>query len=490
MNSQKLDYTQIYNDIKEFKEFIYLNNFKMPYLIKHVGISGYALRSIMEINNIDDIISENAHKLNKILPALKKFMETEISYSEYQKINKNNFFSLYTELKTEFPDIRQGDLISSAEKEITRINKAYLAKNEFIFNDAACYAAMIENRIEALTDEVSEYDFLLAMGHCYYTGEYDENDEPIEEYVALSDEERKEYKKISGKLWREIKFLEKKKNELKRITGFTDRIERNSKGLHRKNLQEKKSYEFSSDQQKAILLVYLSHCLDKRGYILPDHFKSGITLINRKVGGTTESKKWATEENIKKLGDNKGLQHFPADSPVYQFICSHKNVFFNSIVCRYPRGWNIREYSKYPIKKVMKRLFAAPSDVRQQIFDFLKSDFRFSVPRTAKEREKFKIISEYLDILSMKLPVADASRYSNLHIYRVAYEICAESDGKYIFSNELIDDIVWELKFKPVHWLVMMYIQAYYYKHKELKSLMKFIEKAEQDILHEKDLEI
>ena len=148
-------------------------------------------------------------------------------------------------------------------------------------------------------------------------------------------------------------------------------------------------------------------------------------------------------------------------------------------------------YSNNEAKRVMRSLTKTSAEIKSKVFDFLKKEFYFFVPQNETDQEYFKLISEYTDILSLKVPVASSSDYSVEQIYRVAYEICNESNGKYIFSNELINDIVWKLKFKPAHWLFMMYVQSYYYKHNEIKSLLEYIEnEKEKEKRQEKEMDL
>ena len=57
------------------------------------------------------------------------------------------------------------------------------------------------------------------------------------------------------------------------------------------------------------------------------------------------------------------------------------------------------------------------------------------------------------------------------------------------FQTNLVNDITTELQFKPIHWLIAMYVQSYYYKHNEIKSLIRVIEIEDERVIN-KEMEI
>lgn len=500
MSVKKSEYEGIYNEILKFTDFVSTYHYSPEYIKKQTGISKYRIADILSVKIKDDVNDENAERFKALLPKLKHFIEAETADSDYIKLNGENFYECYYELTSEFNDIKQNMLIELLQSYISKINENYNTIIDRIKSKDECIHSAIEDQIKYLTDQASEYECLLSEGYCYSTGEYDENDEPVEVYVELSDDEKKEFREKADDIWNKISDLKETQEVIMKhseITDYKERISLNSKKLYRRKLQEDRIKSLTEDQQKAFFGIYFPKCVDRNGFLIPDHFGSGIHLISMKIGETVQAKKWVVPEYLEKykMGDSiPELKPVGKTYNVYILIHKHKRVFFKGMMEKKSVKWGpftLNTYSNNEAKRVMRSLTKTSAEIKRKVFDFLKKEFYVFVPQNATDQEYYKLISEYTDILSLKVPVASSSDYSIEQIYRVAYEICNESNGKYIFSNELINDIVWKLKFKPAHWLFMMYVQSYYYKHNEIKSLLEYIEnEKEKEKRQEKEMDL
>ena len=207
-------------------------------------------------------------------------------------------------------------------------------------------------------------------------------------------------------------------------------------------MQKERIKSLTEDQQRAILSIFFSMCIDKNGYLIPDHFGSGINLIEMNAGKSNQASVWVTPQSIKKYTVGKALPKLESNTktyPIYLLIMEHKRVFFNGVMKSRLNGWEKAVkcfYSKEIIMQVIKKIATISKEARQQVLCYLKDEFYLGLPHNTKDRDYFKLISEYIDILSLKLPIATSSDFSKGHIYRIAYEICSNSNGKYLFSNK------------------------------------------------------
>ena len=488
MSVKESEYEGIYNEILTFTDFVSTYHYSPEYIKKQTGISKYRIADILSVKIKYDVNDENAELFKALLPKLKHFIEAETADSDYIKLNGEDFYKCYYELTSEFNDINQNMLIELIQSSISMINERYNTIIDHLKSKDESIHSAIEDQIKDLDDQASEYEFLLSKGYCYSTGEYDENDEPVDVYIELSDDEKKEYREKADEIWNKISDLRETQEiimKYSKITDYKERISLNSKKLYRKKLQEKRIKGLTADQQKAFLLIYFPKCVDRNGFLIPDHFGSGIHLISMKIGETVQAKIWVVPKYLEKykMGDSiPELKPVGKTYNVYFLIHKHKRVFFKGMMKKSVkrRLFAANTYSNNVAKHIIRSLTNASAEIKRKVFDFLKKEFYFFVPQNETDQEYYKLISEYADILSLKFPVASSSDYSVEQIYRVAYEICNESNGKYIFSNELVNDIVWKLKFKPIHWLFMMYVQSYYYKHNEIKSLLEYIENEKE----------
>ena len=244
---------------------------------------------------------------------------------------------------------------------------------------------------------------------------------------------------------------------------------------HRKDIL-KDGYAYNAVQQKAILEIFFDLCTDQDGYVLPDHFGSGVSLAREIEEKVVWTGGWYNRHGIQKVtywtkydesfdyDYNVPINIIAPSDPVYRLIQDHPNVFFH-------------DPSTEKVKSFMMMLREEPQDVRSKLFRKLVEESAPIMSRTAEARRYCGILSEYYDILSLQIPVANFKYYSREDIYRIVYEIAAASNGSITFSNELVQSVYLRIHFKAHHWQLQMYLSQYYYHHKEFDSLIEFIEK-------------
>jgi len=99
------------------------------------------------------------------------------------------------------------------------------------------------------------------------------------------------------------------------------------------------------------------------------------------------------------------------------------------------------------------------------------------IPKTSKQREHYKSLAEYYDILSYEFPITDISLYSKERIYRIIYEMVETSNGRYSFSNELVNQAYIYLKYSAKYWRLQLYIYNFRFKYKSIEPILQFIQK-------------
>ena len=338
------------------------------------GIARNILDDLFTIFDEEIIDDKTVRLCQRIAPKIHTFMEIETKRFTYQKLPPHEYWEMYKKLIEEFSFRNQDEIITLATQKLKASDAQYryLTSMRFMELTAETYgidraadiadlesSRQMQEYVDALTAEALWYDDILANGHCYWVEDADGN--PIEQYVALSAEETAHYDQLSDQLWSQIASLyematptlteteeavavkdeEAAKHDYnllqdKQYQHKMDSIA-NAKELHRKKLQESKSNSLSVDQQKAILSVFLDKCFDENGYLLPDHFGSGIQLISKGVGYKLPSYQWATADNIETYDIGVGLLETDQSDPVHQFISVHKRVLFDLTYKQYVR---------------------------------------------------------------------------------------------------------------------------------------------------------
>ena len=189
----------------------------------------------MSVKIKDDVNDENAEQFKALLPKLKHFIEAETADSDYIKLNGENFYECYYALTSEFNDIKQNMLIELIQSSISMINEKYNTIIDHLKSKDESIHSAIDDQIKDLDDQASEYEFLLSKGYCYSTGEYDENDEPVEVYIELSDDEKKEYREKADEIWNEISDLKEMQEKITKRSEITDYKERTKEASGEEN---------------------------------------------------------------------------------------------------------------------------------------------------------------------------------------------------------------------------------------------------------------
>lgn len=449
MNDSIKNKDSIYDIAEEL--MITANRFKMKasYISDQTGIPVKDVKFVLQLGNEKVNIKTNS-ELNKyydIAEKMKLFFNKEsVSGNYYSTDNDEYFWWINQQLRDEL-GYYADDLIGRIKENI---------RGSFELQDL---------------DESADFtDFLVNK---YGIDGYCKRSEAL---TAYNDPDSEHYKKLTDEI---IKYREDYAEfcKLRNIDSTYSRKKREKRSLERLNTHTiaKKDFAFNADQQRAILEAYYEKCTDDDGYLLPDHFGSGIQLLDfieekpifkgnwKKIKVIKRAEPWATEANLKQYNWGKKLPDINENDPVYQLVLLHERVFFI----------NTSAEQTYEIIKMIKN---APNEVKNQVFVYLKDKFGLFTPKSKKERDYYKTLAEYYDILSLKTPVANASEYSKEKIYRLLYEIAAASNGKLKFSNEIVEQAYIYLKFKAIHWTFHMYIYHFLFKYKSIDTLLLFIE--------------
>ena len=450
MNDSMKNKDSIY-DIAE-KLMIKANRFKMKasYISAQTGISVKDVKFVLQLGN-EKVNIKTSSELNKyydIAEKIKLFFNKEsVSGNYYLTDNDEYFWWINQQLRDEL-GYRAGDLVDRIKEKI---------KDSFRLQDA--------------DEEVDYTCFLIEKygidGYCKRSDALNAYYDPYSEYFEVLTDEIIKYRNDYEEF---CKF--------KNIDRSYSRKKRMEKSLQRINTHSiaEKNFIFKADQQRAILEAYYEKCTDDEGYLLPDHFGSGIQLldfidenpvIQKGWKYIKRAEPWATAGNMKQFKFGDKLPEISQNDPVYQLILRHKRVFFS-------------ETSAVQTFDLIKRIKDSSPRVKYDVFSFLKDRFDIFTPKSKKDCEYYKALAEYYDILSLKPPVADVSKYSKVMIYRAVYEIAASS-GKLKFSNELVEQAYIYLHFRSIHWTFHMYLCHFLFKYKSLEPLLRLIEEKSRE---------
>lgn len=517
---------RIYNTIIDFQNIASKYKIKSDYkkLRELTGISIYELKMIMDVAGKSDIASESEiDKFRNIEKKINVFLDT-FEYTDGFSISDGKFSFLITKkLNTEFPEISQRELIeqtnailkSKYERMDSFGSKSF---NEFVEEkygiDGKCALATkqsmdmyYQDRYIELSSLISTQQYLKELiGYGYpYIDDYgnectlpisSEEKEKAQKELAIVEDE---ISRIQLQMDCDIQAIfcdegelagstvENMSTDFQRINKAVQYIpfltEKNIDTINRRRLQNDRIQQLKTEQQQAILSVYLEHCFDKQGFLIPDHFGTGIQLIHMKVGKTDYSYQWTSPKYIERYDIGDPIPRIESNDIIYSIIAQHKTVFFTKpFKIRY-NGWlkkkvKVPIYNLSQIKQLMKKIESAPSTVKKNVFDYLRDELLIGLPRKVATKDYYIMISEFTDILSRQLPINTS--YSIEKIYRIVYEICNNSNGELIFSNELVNEIAYKLRFKYYHWLLMMYVHSYCEKYKEIDRLLEFIENEKE----------
>ena len=501
-------------DAEKWKMLVDQKVIQKKYIAVQTGLTEREVNAFLEL--ADDIDIDKNIDYDKIYETLKLFFDFELKIGNFKYIDSAVFSDILRSLQNEF-HISANEL----EKRIReRIDTDYFEKQrekdeevmdgftsyqlkkyggfDFLIDSPELLKAKRQKRKELLA-ELYRIDDFLAFGFISYsTGIDPETGEYIEEEYNFSPQEISDMKEQCSRLRTEIKQLEKEISELLQQDEqdwkeYCKLLEKNSPAdLFNEELRKNKAkartdrkkiasgdYVYNALQQKTILELFFDLCTDKNGYVLPEHFGSGINLARiieekttwvggwKNMHGIKKVSYWATNENIAEYGYNDTINIIAPDDPVYKLILDHQQVFFHDLVVG-------------KVEPFMKTLRGKEKDVRNSLFDKLV-DETVPIPRKTSEIKYCKILSEYYDILSLKTPVPNFKHYGREEIYRIVYEIASSSNGSIKFSNELVQNVYLRIYFKVYYWRLQMYLSQHYFHHKEFDSLFEFIEKESKE---------
>ncbi|MBP3747117.1 MAG: hypothetical protein J6I47_06610 [Ruminococcus sp.] len=487
---------------KEIKDKIRNSNFTTKYILSQTGIKETDLNNFLSIldDECDKTIEDEL--CSKIYDRIITFFDNEKTSGTYKEKSKEEFFEIHKALREHFKlKNKEQELIIN--QKLDEIFNSLIMKEKmeqefglsnYIFDRYSIDELEEKHSIhKLLKDKIEEWEYNQNIINYGFPSTILENEvikEPLteEEKAAFEEKCDKLKKEISHLRERELFFKEKDRKYTEEYINikineipysFSDR-----KKYSKKNIERHKftiPFQFNADQQRAILEAYYDKCTDDEGYLLPDYFGTGIQLLGLidekpievvtgwwKIKFIKRAEPWKSNDKLNNYDWGEKLPDIDKDDPVYKMILLHKNVFFKDTFAE-----KTREISR------MIKYSSVP--VRSQIIDYLKDEYGIFVPKNSKDSEYYKAVAEFFDILSMNQSIESDTQYNMGQIYRAVYEIAAESNGEVAFSNELVKQAYTYIKFKPVHWMLHMYVFHYMYKHKSLDDLILFIEEKNQE---------
>ena len=509
------DEKRFVSTIYEFQNLVkkYKLKSKLPELSIITGISQKQLKTILDTYCAPDcdeeIQSDIAKKYLHLKDNVESFVTTFDPYGSFIRMPDIDFINLLDELKDEFPEMTYDRIIEKSTKSLSdqynlaeksavlrqqdALSEQYGSKAETA-SYISDYIEMLERESNALSAELVNCCNELDFGISLPTGEYDEEDNPIEEIITLSEEERERHEKEAEQLKSQISIIRDIINEYRTVCGeenvqaaqelqrkidtkirkaklpFSILREKNIDSFNCKQFQLDRLHLLSAHQQRSIFQDFYQLCFDEKGFVLPKHLKTGINLAKLNVTSDDTLLKHLKANNACQLPEKY------MDSDVFLLIYNHKNVLFHDTSTT-----DTPFCTKTHLSRVMVEILHAPREIQSKTLYFLKDNFHVAKPDSPQARLYNKTISEYLDLLSMELPVKGYEQYGFEQIYCIAYRICEESKGEYVFSYRLVRDILLATRSKSPYWLYMMYIYSYYHKHRETDSIIEYIEEEKQN---------
>lgn len=507
---------------KRWKLIVDRLGIKPKYISDQTGLTTAEVNAFFEI--ADEIGIDERFDNNKIHETLKQFFASELTVGNFKYIDDDVFSAILSDLQDEFhlsANEMQGLIRDRIDKDYSEQQKEKDAEVAVGFLDYQINKHGIDHIIDTpelleakrqkrkeLRAERDKIDDLLTYGISFAVDIDSETGEYIEEEYSFSPQEISDMNKQRSKLQTEIEQLETEIEQLETeisqllhqneqdwkeystlLRGntssddstFSEELRKNkSKSRTQRKEILKKGYAFNAVQQKAILELFFDLCTDQDGYVLPDHFGSGVSLarmIEEKIiwtggwnnlRGIQKVTYWTTYDESFEYDYNVPINIIESSDPVYRLIQDHPQVFFH-------------DPSTEKVKSFMMMLRDEPQDVKNKLFHKLVEESAPIMSRTAEARGYCGILSEYYDILSLQIPVANFKYYSREDIYRIVYEIAAASNGSIKFSNELVQSVYLRIHFKANHWQLQMYLSQYYFHHKEFDSLVEFIEREAKE---------
>ena len=478
------------NDIKKFFDILY--SYDIP-------------EDRKKFNNLESIV-RTMEKMAEIAEQDLNICQNVVNRG-YSEIEKTEFISILKKVAAEFPKETQDTIIKCAKDKLSmeydRIERAFSNKFiDFVNEYFPCrevngillgheYLQCIRtiDRLEVQRDLYSEY---LTRG--IYTVSLDDEDNEYEETEILSEEKAAYYRKLlddtldQTETTREYlksinvshKDIEAAQNAERYYLLFRGRyslgyfaedrelqiISLRRQKLQKNNIRDK---PLTVKQQKALLAIYLDKCFDDKGYLLPEHFGTGIYLIRLNAAYSFLPYDWVAQKDKYEIGYT--IPKADPGSPLYKLINEHPNVF---IKARYMTM----------IKAAHQVLSDVSDDILSAVFHKLKKLFYFEKVYSENADEYYRTLAEYSDLVAMTESIGKSGNYSREEIYRVVYEMCKKHSCEREFSPDIILYIENAIMYDRLDWLWEMHLFSYCTRYKRVDRLISYISKI---ILKEKE---
>lgn len=479
---------------KSAKEMLDNSNHSLKYILLQTGINEEELKNLLEIANDErtKVLEDGVY--SDIYDKLTEFFDKEKLSGSYSEKPKDVFFEIHKNLRENIK-LKNSEQEKMIKDKLGRNFDSLIDEERFVVSDyivSKYNSDELQEKAslrEALENKIIELEMIEEYG--FNENGMDENGEIVFYDDRFSPEEERDSEQKCEVLKSEIAALKErieyyKKRDEDYLNEYIDlnpgalpysysaKKENWNKNIERHNFT--KPFRFNADQQRAILEAYYDKCTDDEGYLLPDYFGTGIRLLNiideepvKVVTGNWKFhfikrvEPWKSNDELSAYDWGEKLPDIDKDDPLYQTILLHKRVFFKDTLAEKTR-------------EISRRIKYSCAEARNGVFELLKDEYGFFIPKSDRVAEHYKTLSEYYDILAEQRSNVSDTKYSIGQIYRALYEIAAESNGKLSFSNELVEQAYTYTKFKPMHWILHIYIFNYLFKHKSLDDLILFIE--------------
>lgn len=505
---------ELYNKIRELTSFISKECISPQAIVVNMKLTPYKVKNkFYNITSVHDIPStkknfENLKRLVSVMEEMKELASDDLEIcryfrnGDYHKLEHTVFYVLYKRLSKEFPEDNQDQIVEQAKEKLRlkfdfledAFSRGFLNFADTFLPEEDIFRVLnghifLENQRDIRDLEIACSEYTDTLKHGLHFDIDDEEGEPMGEVdIPPSAEEAEEYRLLMEEKLEALRLQAKEDPATQDEIEAAKRAERmyylfhgrydthyfseskksNIDSLNRKKLQKDMCYKLTDDQQKAVLEVYLDKCFDENGFLLPDHFGSGIYLMNIGVGKTI----LPFDRIVKKFEFNPKNEYKRDDpipitdttDPLYRFIDEHKNVLIGN------------RYTKQ-INEVRQILDDAGEDVSNDVFMKLMPGFHWEHINSELSGEYYKMVSEYNDLISIKEPTGKNDDHSLACIYRIVYELCLGSDGKYSFSIDSVFNTERALMYSGKDWIQEMYIYSCCFRNKSARQLISYIQK-------------
>lgn len=484
--------------------------------------NGKSIASEMTEKDIsDEDISEHGANLEKLDQFIQKYFYNEIETTFLQPwfMTDQEFQHLYDILYSEFKSIlTRGKLSSVLRQKLTyRHENASAYYPLFFFQDfCVCRNGWdeeqrrssimeskyrqdeIEDEIYHIDSELTLYNDAMTKGLEEIIGFDEEEGDYIYKYTQLTKEEFDSFQNECDKLTQRREELEQElekecsiatSQEIQAVIAANakdkaDFLERDYFAFYDMDKHEKNnlrnidshslanSSNLTAVQKRSILEIFLDHCMDARGYLIPEHFGSGIGLLAKDIQyiqvcfhfkRKPSLDRWCTEEMRAKFPCGSSLPIQNGD--IFDYLRGHMAVFY-------------QETQIKDLEEAYQMICDAPDDLQKKVRATLQIRYLGMTPHITNSFY-YRMRSEYFDILSQRDANVQYKKYTkkrDYEIYRIVYEYCAEPNSQCFFSHELLDTIIRSFQRDEKSWILHMCLVNYYLQRRSFDRLLEYIE--------------